>query len=78
MITLCVGEASADFNSQPREGGWPLCVCQPGFRKHHFNSQPREGGWLHIRRQPLVSLPFQLTAARRRLAFELHNHRHHL
>ena len=36
-----------DFNSQPREGGWPLAQASRVTRKH-FNSQPREGGWVYI------------------------------
>ena len=34
-----------DFNSQPREGGWPLFHMLV-ILLQYFNSQPREGGWL--------------------------------
>ena len=34
----------ADFNSQPREGGWKM-KSGTSNRSSNFNSQPREGGW---------------------------------
>ena len=40
--------AIADFNSQPREGGWMHHQTQTP-QLAHFNSQPREGGWLSVR-----------------------------
>ena len=56
----------ANFNSQPREGGWasPLRVV---ISTSHFNSQPREGGWIYRFGRVGQRGAFQLTAARRRL-----------
>ena len=57
---------TANFNSQPREGGWrekPLIA----FKFRNFNSQPREGGWVVTKSCLSLSQTFQLTAARRRL-----------
>ena len=57
---------TANFNSQPREGGWNLALSRP-LLLGYFNSQPREGGWTLPPNKPLRCRPFQLTAARRRL-----------
>ena len=56
------------FNSQPPEGGWHRSLS--GRRgRGRFNSQPPEGGWVLPRILSTTGLPFQLTAARRRLVF---------
>ena len=48
----------ANFNSQPREGGWPtIClVLEAPFK--YFNSQPREGGWHQRERTNRVEIYF--------------------
>ena len=58
------------FNSQPPEGGWlnniginAALVC--------FNSQTPEGGWVEVVTNGKTQKLFQLTAARRRLGFNV-------
>ncbi len=53
-------------HSRPKAAGWPSAHCAPNHEC--FNSQPPEGGWLDIGRYSSSRWPFQLTAARRRLA----------
>ncbi len=55
------------FNSQPPEGGWPAPADVEPLQDG-FNSQPPEGGWRFVGLNPPPCPPFQLTAARRRLA----------
>ena len=55
------------FNSQPPEGGWGSAQYTPAGGQS-FNSQPPEGGWRFVGLNPPPCPPFQLTAARRRLA----------
>ena len=55
------------FNTQPPEGGWAREAAKVGYL-HCFNTQPPEGGWRSDTETRLCEVPFQHTAARRRLA----------
>ena len=58
---------SSRFNTQPPEGGWGNRVGT-GRQERCFNTQPPEGGWQGLPLQKCLSMLFQHTAARRRLA----------
>ena len=61
------------FNTQPPEGGW-VQVCRLMVQSNGFNTQPPEGGWYRWLAHTMMSVRFQHTAARRRLAFSLDPH----
>ena len=56
------------FNTQPPEGGWGLDYAR-FLRDKSFNTQPPEGGWQPEMVKITITIRFQHTAARRRLAF---------
>ena len=58
------------FNTQPPEGGWekPPNIT---LNASGFNTQPPEGGWAYIGDDGEITIKFQHTAARRRLAIKL-------
>ena len=58
-------------HSRAKAAGWLGLVRQQTIKR--FNTQPREGGWLDSPEISFDNLPFQHTAARRRLAKFLNN-----
>ena len=53
-------------HSRAKAAGSECPVCS--LLSAYFNSQPREGGWLRVFHAADITVRFQLTAARRRLA----------
>ena len=60
-----IGSRMVSTHSRPKAAG-QTGLGEPAS-KRRFNSQPPEGGWFNSPLSPGAKVPFQLTAARRRL-----------